>query len=291
MTPTQRKFWLLLICSLAAAAVFLFACSEKDPTEPEAKAPQIPPVSTFLMDFGDFVATGLVHVSPDYEIYSLSDSTILFKTALSQDTYNWAATHVGVWNLIVTVGMSVPAAAFVESFAHRPIQQPDGSWIWSYDLTVDGAQYSAALHGSIDNAGTEWEMTITKEGEYEDFLWYTGEADLFLTEGSWTLNKHPEDPIPLVGIAWHRSIADSTGDIKYTNIEPGGAENGGYIFYGTTPDTTYDAFYNIYNKGQDNLIDIEWNLATKDGRVKDGVHFQDEDWHCWDGQRQDIDCP
>jgi len=281
MRPTRRKFRMLLICSLAAAAVLIFACSEKDPTEPEAEAPQIPPVSTFLMDFSDFPAHSRGSAGPEPTPVKL----------LTRDNHNWAALHVGVWNLIVTVGMAVPVAAFVESFAHRPIQQPDGSWIWSYDLTVDGDQYSAALRGSIDNAGTEWEMSVTKEGEYEDFQWYTGEADLFLTEGSWILNKHPEDPIPLVGIVWHRSIVDSTADITYTNIEPSGAENGGYISYGTIPDTTYDAFFDIYNKGQDHLINVEWNLATKDGRVKDAAHFQDEDWHCWDGQWQDIACP
>jgi hypothetical protein len=291
MAQTHRKFWTLLICSLAVTAVLMFACSEKEPTEPEAEAPQIPPLSSFLMDFSDFVTAGSVHVCPEYVVVDVSDSIGFFKTALTQDNYNWAATHVGVWNLIITVGLAVPVAAFVESFAHRPTQQPDGSWIWSYHLTVDGDQYSAALHGSIDNSGTQWEMYITKEGEYENFMWYSGEADLFLTEGTWTLNKHPEDPIPLVGIEWHRDIEDSTADIRYTNIEPGGAENGGYIYYGTIIDSTYDAFYDIYNKGQNNFIDIAWNRTSQDGRVRDAVHFQDHDWHCWDGEHQDIECP
>jgi len=281
MITTRRKFWILLIFSLAAAAVFIFACSDDEPTEPEAEAPQIPPLSSFLMDFSDFPA----------QSKGSTEQNPTSAKLLTQDNYNWAAVHVGVWNLLITVGMAVPVASFVESFAHRPVQQPDGSWLWSYDLTVDGDQYSAALCGSIDNSGTEWEMSISKAGEYQDFLWYSGQADLFLTEGAWTLNKHPEEPIPLVLIEWHRSIEDSTADIRYTNIEPGGAENGGYIFYGSTPDTVYDAFYDIYNKGQNNLIDIEWNLTDKDGRIKDAIHFQDEDWHCWDEGRQDIDCP
>jgi len=281
MLTTRGTFLILLIISLAAAAVFLFACSEDDPTGPESEAPQIPPLTSFLMDFSDFPAEG----KRSTEQHSAG------MRSLTQDNYNWAAVHVGVWNLLITVGMAVPVASFVESFAHRPVQQPDGSWLWSYDLTVDGDLYSAALRGTIDNSGTEWAMSISKAGEYADFVWYSGQADLFLTEGSWTLNKHPEDPVPLVLIEWHRSIEDSTGDIRYTNIEPGGAENGGYIYYGTIQDTVYDAFYDIYNNTQDNLIDIEWNLTDQDGRIKDAVHFQDEDWHCWDEEHQDIDCP
>jgi len=280
MIKTRTKFWILLICSLAAAAVFIFACSEDEPTEPELESPQIPPVSTFLMDFGEFAIE-------DKAAPVKGPATEL----LSQDNYNWAALHIGVWNLIITVGLAVPVATFAESFSHRPEQQPDGSWVWSYDLTVDGDLYSATLHGSLDNTGTDWEMTITKEGEYQDFMWYSGQADLFLTEGTWTLNKHPDEPVPFVGIEWHRDIEDSTADIKYTNIEPGSAENGGFIFYGTSTDTTYDAFYDIYNKGQNHLIEVEWHRTKGDGRVRDTAHYLDGDWHCWDGDLQDIECP
>jgi hypothetical protein len=279
MLPINRKYLILLILPVMVATVSLLSCSE-EPTESEAEAPQIPPLSTFLMDFSDFPAESK-GAAGDRSATGL----------LSQDNYNWAAVHVGVWNLLITVGLAVPVATFVESFSHQPVQQPDGSWTWSYDLTVNGDRYFAALNGSIDNFGTQWEMAITKEGEYEDFIWYTGEADLFLTEGMWILNKNPEERIPLVRIDWSRSIADSTAEITYTNIEPGGEENGGYISYGTTSDVMYDAFYIIYNKGEDNLVNIEWHRTSKDGRVKDPGHFPEDDWYCWDGDRQDIDCP
>jgi len=199
----------------------MFACSEDEPTQPELpEAPQIPPLSTFLMDFDDFATTGKVVVSPG--------SYMPGKYLLSRDNWGWAAFHVGVWNIIITVGLAVPVATFVESFNHQPEQQPDGSWVWSYDVTVADDMYTAELHGEIDNFGTEWEMYISKQDVYEDFLWYFGEADLFLTEGTWTLNKDPEDPVPHIGIEWHRSLEDDTADIKYTNIVPGGPENGGY---------------------------------------------------------------
>ena len=134
-------------------------------------------------------------------------------------------------------------------------------------------------------------MYISKEGGYTDFLWFSGVSNLPLTEGTWTLNHDPNDPTPYIGVEWHRDLSVGTADIKYTNIVPGGSENGGYISYGITTETPYDAFYDIYNKGQDNHTDIEWNTTTLEGHVKDLRVFLDNDWHCWNSDLEDIICP
>ncbi len=272
------------ILGLIFAALVVAGCSEDEPTLPERPdAPEIPPLSTFLMDFDDF--------SPADTSALVPRETMPQVAILSHDNWGWAALNVGIWNLIVTVGMAVPVATFAESFNHEPERQPDGSWLWTYDLTVAGIVHTAELYGSIDNDGTDWEMYVSKQGFYQDFLWYSGEADLFLTEGTWTLNKHPEEPIPFIFIEWHRNLQDDTADIKYTNIVPESPENGGYIFFGTTTDTTHNAFYDIYDKVHDNHSDIEWHRATKDGQVKDPDHYGDESWHCWDSSLEDIECP
>jgi hypothetical protein len=283
MKSLTRGTGVFFILALTLAVLMIAGC-EDEPTQPEPpEAPEIPPLSTFLMDFDDFSDTDTMFVAPK-ETRS--------RTALvSQDNWGWAALNVGVWNLIITMGMVIPVATFAESFNHEPVRQANGSWLWSYDVTVASVEHTAKLYGSIDNDGTDWEMYVSKQGSYEDFLWYSGEADLFLTEGTWTLNKHPEEPIPFIFIEWHRNPQDATSDIKYTNIIPEGAENGGYIFFGTTTDTTHDAFYDIYNKGHDNHTNIEWNRTAKDGQVKDPDHFGDEVWHCWDSDLEDIECP
>ena len=56
----------------------------------------------------------------------------------------------------------------------------------------------------------------------------------------------------MIGIEWHRDTEAGTADIKYTNIVPGGPENGGYIHFGVTGGYPHDAFYDIYNKGKEN---------------------------------------
>jgi hypothetical protein len=67
-------------------------------------------------------------------------------------------------------------------------------------------------------------------------------------------------------------------------VVPGGADNGGHISYSVSTSTPYDRAYTIYNKGKSQTTYIEWNDATRDGRVKDSAHFRDTNWHYWDSQ-------
>lgn len=244
--------------------------------------PEIPPPSTFVMEFDDFAGDAVAKVIPDGRDPVRSQ-------IITNGNWGWGALHVGVWNAIVTVGMAIPVVTFLESFNHEPAQQPDGAWVWSYEVTVSGVVHSAELHALTVDGNIQWNMYVSKEGFFEDFNWFSGVSNLPGTEGTWTLNNHADDPTPLVGIEWHRSPTTETGDIRYTNIIPDGPENGGYIYFGVIEDTL-DAFYEIYNKGADNTIEIEWNRSTKVGRIRDNAHFADDQWHCWDGTLQDTEC-
>jgi hypothetical protein len=148
--------------------------------------------------------------------------------------------------------------------------------------------YEAELTGYLETDSVVWEMQITKGTDFADFLWYYGKSALNETGGYWILQENPLNPNSLLRIDWNK-YADSTSDIRYTNIRPGAPENGGYIFYGTEL-TDLDRFYHIYNKGADNLTKIEWSSVNKNGRVKDPYHFVDADWHCWDTSLMDVVC-
>ena len=256
-------------------------------------APTIPPMDTFLIPFEDFTdngsdslasVTGLsLHAGEQYP-EPLTETT-------SQSNWNHAAFNVGFWRLAVVVGLAVPVAAFGASFQNIPLQQEDGSWIWSYAVRVGGSVHSAKLHGQFITEGVRWEMSISKEGEYEDFLWYYGESNLPATEGFWILKQSPAIPEDLLQIDWSRNISAGTHAIRYTNIVPDGPENGGYIDVQHTDDIPYDHIWDIYNTGQDNHTYIEWSSVTGEGRVKDLKHFGDEDWRCWDSDRMNVVCP
>ncbi len=249
-------------------------------------APTIPPEETFVIPFDTLTGNATSTSAPLSEQFPPASPL-----SSNQSNWNYAAFTVGLWGVVGLGVLAVPVAAFRASFLHTPVQQPDGSWIWSYSVMVGGSVYSAELHGQFIPEGVHWDMSISKEGEYEDFLWYYGEHNLPVTEGFWILKKSQADPTDFIQIDWSRNISPVAYNIRYTNIVPGGPENGGYIDVQYTEGAPYDYSCDIYNKGQDNHTYIEFSSSTGEGRVKDFNHFGDNDWYCWDSDRMNIVCP
>lgn len=245
----------------------ILSCKKKDPE------PELPPSSSMLITFDNFW-------DGSAKTADTTKNNLLF-----------AGGNVLVWNLILTVGLAVPVASFVESFKHEPKwNKKEKAWIWSYSVPVGNITYSAELHGKDGGDMVNWSMYISQNGGFEDFLWYTGTSRKDKTSGQWLLNDKPNNPTALLQIDWHAN-ADGTSDIQYMNVVPGGAENGGYIKYGIVKDPQFDAFYDIYNKGQNNLTKIQWNRSSRAGRVQDEKKFNDAAWHCWDNLLLDTACP
>jgi len=267
----------LLFTALFLTTLIIFSC-KKDDSEGD-NAPQLPPVESFIIDFSDF--------------NNIEDT--LSKSALTHKNWGHAVFKVNFWNLIIAVTGVVPVTAFMESFKHEAVYEGESTWGWTYGYTIGSATYTAKLKGKIISAEeVQWEMYISKAAlidPYEDFKWYEGVARFDRTSGYWILYKSPSEDHELIRIDWSKDWDNNTGNIKYTNIVPGSPENGGYISYGIVDDPALNAFYKIYNKGYDNLTDIEWNRTTKEGRIKDPGTFGDELWHCWNYLLMDIDCP
>ena len=283
---------------LAVLALMVTGCGKSSTVSKTPTPPQIPPQETFLITFDEFNSNGISAISDQesqmkFAGLASSDSMQdIIQQAILEDQANWihAAVSVGFWSVVAVVGLAVPIAAFKASFLNTPVQQPDGSWVWSYTVPVFGT-YTAELHGTYIDKGVHWEMNISKQGEYTDFLWYYGESDLTVTEGYWILKEKPQNPNDLLRIDWHRNIADGTYDIKYTNIKSGATENGGYIFAQYTKQTPYDHSWDIYNKGQNNHTYIEWNSSTEAGRVQDYNKYYNNNWNCWDTSHMNCACP
>ena len=246
--------------------ILLPACE----TDKQEDPPLLPPASSMVIDFSDF------------ELDTKSELTAWY----------WlnAAVNVAVWNTVITVGLAVPVAAFWESFNHEGVYQGDKEWIWSYNVPVLGIIYKADLHGTLQDTSVLWEMYITRTEAYDDFLWYYGEVSLDRTQGYWIMNENPQEPNELLRIDWTREANAETSEIKYSNIKPGGDENGGYIQYGIISEGDYDCFYDIYIKSSNKLVNILYNSETKEGRIKDPVSYGDDSWRCWDSTLQDTDC-
>lgn len=287
-----------ILLILVLITLLSIGCSSATNNSKTAKPPQIPPQSTFVMDFSDFAQSESsfnINQTPTASLVALvqkSGSVAATLNALGdRANWNFAALNVGFWNLVGFVGLAIPVTAFVKSYEQIPVKQPDNSWVWTYSITVQGITYTAELHGKYIDSSVRWDMYITKQNEYTDYLWYHGESDSGSTQGYWVLRDKPSKASDLLRIDWRRNPANETGDIKYTNIVPGGAENGGYISFNVTQEQPYDRSYIIYNKGKNETTHIEWNSTTKAGRVKDSVHFANDDWHCWDSTLNNTVCP
>lgn len=260
------------ILGLAIVILIAFTTSCKKNEDPL----QLPPEGSFIMDFSDFKDT------------STTKST---KGDTTYQNVAFSVVNVGVWNFLITVGMAVPVAAFVESFKHEPSQDKEGWWNWTYSFNVGVATYTANLKGKRNDSKINWEMYISKTGfgAFTDFLWYTGESNVDNTSGKWILYEKPTNASQMLQITWSDD-KNGTADIKYENIIPNGAENGGYINYGKNTNEPFNRFYDIFNKGKNNHTNIEWNKESKEGRVMDPIHFSDNSWHCWTSEGVDIVC-
>jgi hypothetical protein len=269
-TPRVRPVGHLLLV-LAIVVLTISGCGGA------SGAPAIPPIETFLIPLESFPSNN-------------TSGLVSFGTGNQSNWYHAAGT-IAFWRAIVTIGLAVPVAAFNESFQHTAVRRPGGSWIWSYSVNISASIYTAELHGQNITEGVHWDMRISKEGEYEDFGWYYGEHNLAATEGFWILKDSPTVPTDLLQIDWSRNISAGNYSITYTNIVPGGSENGGYIKVQYTNGIPYDYICHIYNKGDENHIYIDWSSTTGEGRIRESQHFGDDDWRCWDMDQLNVACP
>ena len=263
-----KKFSLLFMLIAFSSTLFLSSCKKEETGDP----PDVPPEGAFVMDYSSFKENG----------NKVGDATYL----------NWtrSVVHVGVWNVILTVGLAVPVAVYVEALKQTPQHHSGKTWLWEYTVKVGLQTYTAQLYGIKDDSEVKWEMYISQEGGFQEFLWYTGTHNLDVTEGQWILRESPTKDHDFLQIDWKRNHTDSTTTITYTNIIPGGAENGGYIAFSNQESGDLDAFYDIYNKGKDELTEIEWNTDELFGRIKAPHLYFDEVWHCWSSAQEDIVC-
>lgn len=265
---TKNTSILLLMVFIATSG-----CKKEDTSEPE-KAPALPPESTMIMNFSDFTNV----------------DTTAYKSVESYQNWGRAASHVLVWNTVLTVTLAIPVASFREAFKHQAVYDPGlNAWVWSYNFTAGGDVHLAELHGISMPDGVQWEMYITKDSGYTDFLWYSGTSDAANESGTWILNANPDNPNPFLLIEWNRNLTNGNFDIKYTNIAAQNPNNGSYILYGKTSELM-DAFYTIYNSSEINFVKINWSRASIFGQIKDPAFFEDDFFHCWDETRMDANC-
>ena len=250
-------------------SILLSSCKADD-VEP---SPEIPPESTMNIDFSDF------------------SSGEADRIAL--DTNNWlsAAIPVAFWKIALTVTYVVPVTAHKAALSQGATFIEAGKWQWSFDHKVGLVNYTAVLTATRVSGGHNWEMRLSKQGGFQNHLWYSGFSANDLQSGYWKLYRAPANGgNEALRVDWTRNSSGSVATVKHqvSDATDAGFEN--YIEYGINEDATHNAYFDVYQKSKNLLIEIDWHRTNKNGRIKNEEYFTDTDWNCWDTTLKNTSC-
>jgi hypothetical protein len=274
-SETMKKLSLILVFSFLVSALGFQSCTQENDA---SQAPKLPQPQMMLMDFNGFDT-----VDPDSRSFS-----------------NWfhAAVNVYFWTRTVAEVIQVPVVAFVAALHQDAVYQGNDTWMWTFTVNENGEEYVVELFGTLDLAAEEvdWSMNVSKTGVFEDFPWVTGSTAFDESYSRFMLSGFQDEdagnfaPMDFLMIEYNRELNTDLESIRYTVMVPGDPAAGSYIQYGKTANEEFPVFYDIYLTEENNTTNIEYNPQTRFGRVMDPKRFHDNEWHCWDGQGNDIIC-
>jgi len=201
-------------------------------------------------------------------------------TVASYGNFTHSYLSVLFWNVTSTLIMTLPVAAYGHALQQEAVYVGDHTWEWSFDFLFEDLDYTATLTGSrISNEEFSMEMVVALAALPEQGVkWFDGVVRYDHTHALWNLFK--EGSVKVLEAEWNKNFETEAGDLKYSYVEDDQEETGSFIMFQYMPREVYDAAYTISLAA--GTTQIEWNIETKEGRVKDPVKFGDSNWHCWD---------
>ncbi|MBN2663394.1 MAG: hypothetical protein JXR68_07065 [Bacteroidales bacterium] len=263
----KRITLLSIILFIVSTIIILSSCEE-------SISPELPKSSTFFI--------------PDIE-----NSTQTIKSVFTEKSGNSliASSDIQEWTSIFASDLEVVALAYEKALSTSPKNVSEDRWVLNFEIIPDFTTYNVSFYATKNSDQTIfWDMQFSVDGDFQDFSWLTGSQTQDGNSGQWVIHKSPQNDTDYLQIDWTFNPADNSVIVKYTNIEADSDDMGGYIYYGNNQDGDFNAFYDIYNKRVDNLIEIDYNNDFHNGRIRDFQIFQDSVWHCWDQNFNDADC-
>ena len=262
------------ILSLLLAGLILFNACNEDGEMDGGDPPVMPPASSMSPDFNYFDEGGDESGRVDVV-----------------NSWVYAATNVTVYSAILGSTLIVPVTAYKVALTQDVTFDADlGLWIWAYDVNVGSAgEFSVKLTAEIHGAEVLWTGSISKAGVFENFVWFEGTSAINGESGSWTLYESFANPTPWLSAEWEKSDVDGKANVTFTVEKEGNSLNSS-ISYTASATGDFNRSVVIVDTHADNTITVDWHSVEKNGRVKSAAHFQDDAFHCWDSQLQDVDC-
>ncbi len=275
---------------LMMMALFAVSCEKSSDPSEQSLSPELPPAESMALDLDAFEDNGT----------SGKSASLLDAEKAPNGNWVFSRVVVGVWSTALYSTLSVPVTAFHAAFTQTPEQISEDTWQWSYSVDGFTSEYTARLTAQLTSEAVLWNMYITKNGieGFDEFQWFSGSSALDGNSGFWILNQGPDRPDAMLRIDWERT-GDEIGSIRYTwvrELDDQGNDDlfrNSYLEYGLQ-DAYFDAYFNanVYDVNTQAFaqVDIEWSRTTFEGRVRSFTYFEDEMWHCWDGNGDDVAC-
>lgn len=201
-----------------------------------------------------------------------------------------ATATASIINTIVVAKLSIPVAVFTAAKSTTPVEQDDGSWLWSYSRNIGLETFTANLTGKSEGDEVIWSMKVSNTTSFrplDNFEWYTGVNSRDNGSGSWQFFNRdtPDQANPTYSIEW-RVEGEAKRERTFTNQEVGSPHLGNIVRYSVEGDMASISFTEA-NKGT--TTKIEWNLKTTAGSITAPPYKKGEK-ACWDENKQDVDC-
>ncbi|MEQ9303172.1 MAG: hypothetical protein RJQ14_04590 [Marinoscillum sp.] len=271
----MKRIGIIFLGFLIAVSVLMVGCGED--VENPGNPPELPPKASLTANLGNF---------PQNEDGRVDETN-------AKGNFLFAAVNVGFWQTLVGAAIVIPAAAFEAAFDESfEYVASERKWKSSYTVGTSGSLISAELYAENKGETVGWEMYLSQEGQFDRFLWFTGESRVDNTGGEWILYTTPADPKEVLHIDWDRNGADFINS-KYVMVDSESSKEGSFIEYGLSTEADFTHYYEVSvvdTEGDDYDAFILFNETTTEGRIKSEAYFGDSDFRCWDDGLEDIDC-
>lgn len=251
---TKRVTIASIVIFIISTILILTSCEDET-------TPELPEVSTIYI--------------PDF-----NNSTQILKST-SNNAYI-ALSGIKEWTSFVSSDLEILKLAYSKALTTNAKNFSNKRWGWKYSVTSDFDEYYVEFNATLNNDKTySFDMQILNADEIM-FKNLSGIMQLEGSSGRWFVYKSYTENSPCLQIDWSKDPANQKMNVKYSVIDEDSKNYGAYILFGNNQNGDYDVFYDIFDKQNDNLIEIDFSSNTNIGRVRSFNAFQDSLWHCWD---------
>ena len=233
----------------------------------EKIAPDFPPEESISIDFSYFI-------NPPIETSNYAHA---FETSLS-----W----ISLLNDSLQLYQNMLNVVSQKNFNY----QNNNTWLINSILYSGDNQYDVNYFEIINIDTIDTKLFFTLDSSYTNLLLFDGYFLPDSTNGFRQINKPDtgNTSVKFLKIDWN-IISESKKEVKFTNLLVDD-KNGNSVLYKDSTDNQYDVYLDFFDKASENHTFIEYSKTNFSGRIKDLKFYGDENWYCWDTNRENTDC-